>query len=82
MSKSEFNVFLNGLKELYGNDKLPKMSELSMTVWYEALKDLEFEILKKALVLHVKTSRFAPTVADLREKCGEVIAEMPQSKWQ
>lgn len=73
MNKKEFNTLVQGLRGLYGADKFPEMTEFTIEVWYEALKDLDFQRTKMAVVNHTKSCKFPPTVADIREQYNELL---------
>lgn len=67
MNKQEFKEVMEGLKSLYG-DKIPDMNGFAREVWYECLSDMDFEKAKKAIINHIKSNKFSPTVADIREQ--------------
>ena len=67
MNKQEFKEVMEGLKSLYG-DKIPDMNGFAREVWYECLSDMDFEKAKKAIINHIKSNKFPPTVADIREQ--------------
>ena len=41
--------------------------EYSLGLWYKALQDIPYPILNKAVTNYVMTSRYPPTIADIRE---------------
>ena len=52
----------------------PSMSEITtekIDIWHELLEDIDFEAAKKAVKEHIKTSRFIPTIAEIREAVAE-----------
>lgn len=73
MNRNEFIDIMSGIMEMYPG-RFDGLGNLAMEMWYEALSDLDFTITKKAVVNHIKASKFPPTVADIREqyaKCKE-----------
>lgn len=78
MNKQEFSKVAATLKACYTRDNfLP--DTVSMTVWYEALKDIDYETVKKAAMAHIQTSPYPPTIADIRLKAVETVS--PKSDW-
>lgn len=52
----------------------PSMSEMTtekIDIWHELLSDIDFEAAEKAVKEHIKTSRFVPTIAEIREAVNE-----------
>lgn len=66
MNKQEFREVMEGLKSLYGG-KIPDMNGFAREIWYECLSDMDFDRTKNAITNHIKSSKFPPTVADIRE---------------
>lgn len=58
-------------------DAFPKTDAIAL--WYEELNDLTYEQLATALRRHVATSKWSPTIAELREQC--VAIEIPVDDW-
>lgn len=78
MNKQEFSKIAATLKACYSKDSfLP--DAVAMTVWYEALKDIDYETAKKAAMAHVKTSPYPPTISDLRKRAVDAVS--PKSDW-
>lgn len=67
MNRNEFIDIMSGIMEMYPG-RFDGLGNLAMEMWYEALSDLDFTITKKAVVNHIKSSKFPPTVADIREQ--------------
>ena len=74
MNKQEFKEVMEGLKSLYG-DKIPDMNGFAREIWFECLSDMDFERTKKAITNHIKSSKFPPTVADIREQYGLLVGK-------
>jgi len=50
---------------------LPELTSEKIDLWHELLSDIDYEAAQKAVKEHIKTSRFIPTVADIRESVAE-----------
>lgn len=73
MTREELNSVVKILMRVYG-DKF-KMEQSVFNVWYECLADLRFDVMQKATSDFIKTSKFPPTIADLREKYSQLWNE-------
>ena len=74
MTRIEFIDIMTGIMEMYPG-RFNGIGDLAMGIWYEALSDLDFATTKKAVINHVKNSKFPPTVADIRESYNVLIQE-------
>ena len=74
MTRIEFIDIMTGIMEMYPG-RFNDNGDLAMEIWYEALSDLDFATTKKAVINHVKNSKFPPTVADIRESYNVLIQE-------
>lgn len=74
MSKDEFIEIMKTLMELFP-DKFTSLGNRAMKVWYECLLDLDFNRTRQAIACHVKTSKFAPTISDIREQHQLLLEE-------
>lgn len=77
MTKKDFKVIADAIKAAYPRYKL-FADENSMSVWYEMLKDLEYAACSDALKMHLQSSVYPPTIADIRRNA--TAAATPQ-KW-
>lgn len=71
MTVDQFKSFMQCIMEMYPG-RYENIGELAMEIWYESLQNLEYDIVKGALINHVKTSKYPPTVADIKEYCDRV----------
>lgn len=78
MTKQEFMKIAMAIKTYYPKDDLMPSKE-ALQLWYDALKDLTYEQLNTALRRHVATSKWSPSIAELREQCVEL--EVPIADW-
>lgn len=78
MTKQEFMKIVSAIQNYYPRAVIFPTKE-SIALWYEELKDLTYEQLVTALRRHVATSKWSPTIAELREQCVEI--EIPVNDW-
>ena len=74
LSIQQFEILTRGLKETYQRDKFLQ-SQDSMVVWYEYLKDIDYNILSMAIQKYICNNKFAPTIADLRELAVDIVID-------
>ena len=55
------------LKRIYQREEKFMPDEDTVKLMYSMLDDLDYEILKQAVTTYIKTNKFSPTVADIRE---------------
>lgn len=71
MTFKEFGFIADAIKTYFPRDNvLP--TEHAMSLWYDGLKDLPYQIVNIALKKYVQTNRFAPTIADIREQVSQL----------
>ncbi len=68
MTREEFKNIVKAIRAAYTNT--PIDSQTVFDLWYEMLKDASYTDVTKALAKHIKTNKFAPTIAELRS-CAE-----------
>lgn len=78
MTKQEFMKIVSAIQNYYPKEHLFPTKE-SIALWYEELNDLTYEQITTALRRHVATSKWSPTIAELREQCVEI--EIPVDDW-
>lgn len=66
MTKNDTAKLLASIAVAYPNFKTDKERELT-GLWYTMLKEFPKELVNKAVMHHIAISKFAPTVADIRE---------------
>lgn len=83
MTKQEFAKLCTAMKAAYADPKF-LADQMAMSVWYEALKDTDYNDLQKSLMRHIQTSEFLPTVASLRKGCTSAGAgiKSPEAAWE
>lgn len=71
MTKDEFKKLAKGMKAVYSQPTfLPDADALQ--IWYELLKDLDYMIAQAAVQKHMISSKFPPTIAEIREQAASV----------
>lgn len=70
MNREEFSKLAFVIKSSYSTSNILEDEE-SVSVWYELLKDMDYETCKKAVLRHICTSKFPPTIADIRGASSE-----------
>lgn len=72
MDKKEFALFAAALKTYYPKESLLPNSQ-AMELWYRQLQDIPYSVAELALNKWVATSKWSPTIADLRESAVSVV---------
>lgn len=66
MNKTEFSKVADAIRTYYPKDN-PFPTPAAMQLWYEEFKDLPYEVVVIGLRRHVNTSKWCPTIAELKE---------------
>lgn len=70
MNKKEFYSISVGIKAAY-----PRFTFLStdeeMEFWYTMFKDIDYQVAQNAVMEHISTSSFPPSIAEIRKLCTE-----------
>lgn len=74
MTRQEFGRFIAVVRGVYRDESFLKAEE-SAEVWYELLKDLAYEQVKTAVTRHAMTSKWCPSIAEIREQVVEIQAD-------
>lgn len=77
MNKKEFVEIMGAMVEMYPG-RFEKLGDLAIEMWFECFSDLEYRIARQAIVNHAKSSKFPPTVADIREQYELLISKAKQ----
>lgn len=75
MTREEFSILVKGMKAVYSDPKFIADKD-AFDVWYAMLNDLEYSQVSNACKMFMMTSKFPPTIADLRT--GVVKQTQPQ----
>lgn len=73
MTREEFSIIVKGLKAVYTDVKFIPDKD-AFNVWYAMLSDVPYEVMSLATQMYMAKGRFAPTIADLRERV-EIITK-------
>ena len=69
MKREEFLILAKGMKAVWTDPKfLPDKD--AFDVWFEMLKDLPYREASIGLKDYMQTSKFPPTIADIRERAN------------
>lgn len=72
MTFKEFGKLADAIKTYFPRDNILP-TDTAMELWYDMLKDMDYQLAYIGLRNHVATSKFAPTIADIRN--GTVISQ-------
>lgn len=64
MNKAEVKEILDTIQDAYQNFEITKSRA---KLWLDLLSDIHFQAARSNLIHHIQSSKFAPTIADLRE---------------
>lgn len=70
MTKKEFSTLITGLKTAYPHFTFLTTEE-ETKFWYLMLKDIDYEIAENAIMEHISTSTYPPSIAEIRKLCVE-----------
>ena len=71
MTKQEFSKWVMALKTYYPREQLlPNTAAIEL--WYQELSDIPMNVAEMALRKWVATSKWSPTIAEIREMCVDV----------
>ena len=71
MTKKEFVVFAAAMKTYFPKEGLLPSNE-AMSLWYEKLKDIPYNVATAVLDKWVDTNKWPPTIAEIRELAAEI----------
>ena len=77
MTSEEFITLAKGMKAAYSSHNFLPDDE-SMKLWYRLLKDIDGQIVAAAVYKHISSSKFPPTIAEIREASASIQA--PEDK--
>ena len=77
MTREEFAKITLTIKSCYQKETNLFQSEQVIRLWYEHLKDLDYVTLQVALSVWIDTSKWSPSIADLREMCIKIQDNTP-----
>ena len=73
MTYDEFKILAKGMKAVYMQPTfLPDAA--AFNIWYQLLQDIDYKIANAAIQKYMLTSKFPPTIADIREQAASVVS--------
>lgn len=78
MNREQFVALATEIKSLYPKERMLE-NKIAMNTWYELLQDLSYEQARAALHRYASTSKWPPTIADIRHQVVEIQDE--SSNW-
>ena len=84
MTREETKTVLAMIATVYPKNLLSEITDMTVNVWYELLKDLPYDVIQAATTAWLTTNRYPPTISDLR---GFVFREVssnndtPEQEW-
>ena len=79
MTVQEFGTISAAIKAAWPQANIMPDKQ-SINVWYTMLADLDYKACMIAIKEHISTCRFAPSIAELRERCSNVTS-VPVQNW-
>ena len=71
MNKQEFSKWVMALKTYYPREQLLPNAQ-AIELWFQELHDIPMHVAEAALRKWVATSKWSPTIAEIREMCVDV----------
>lgn len=72
MNKKEFAIWVSALQTYFPRYNLLPNAE-AISLWYDELGDIPYELLNTALRKWVNTEKWPPSIAELRALCVEIV---------
>ena len=79
MTEREFATIAAGLKAVYADPKF-MADKFAMDVWYEALKDLPYDVASAAAQAYIQSETYFPTPASIRKYAVQVTTKDDMSE--
>jgi hypothetical protein len=73
MTKEDFKKIALAIKTTFPSSPILQTQE-AMDMWYMFLQDLDYKVCQNAVLEIISTSKFPPTIAEIREKCSHLIS--------
>lgn len=74
MTWDEFVPLAMAMRSAYTSNNFMADPE-SMKLWYRLLQDIPFELAGTAILRHISTSKFPPTIAEIRAACVDAVSD-------
>ena len=80
---NDFRVIIKGIRQMYARKTVdengaikviqdPIPDEYTFNLWYSLLQDIDYPTLNKAVRIHMQSSPYVPTVADIRQIAADI----------
>ena len=70
MTEEDFKILVKAMKAVFTSPNfLP--DDDSIAIWYQMLKDIDYPVANAAIKTYMFTSKFPPTIAEIRELCAD-----------
>lgn len=76
MTFKEFGQFADAIKTYFPRENTLPTKDAAQ-LWYEELKDLDYQATVMGLRKYVALNKFAPTIADIREQYANIVCGKP-----
>lgn len=80
MTFEEFKPLAAAMKSVYVAQSFLQSSE-AVKVYYQMLRDIDYPSCSAAIMRHLQSSKYPPTIADIREACAPVDTGDWLSSW-
>lgn len=78
MQLNEFKVLVKGMKAVYPQSWFLPDAD-SVKIWFQLLKDLDYQVANVAVQKYILTNKKEPTIADIREYASTVtVGALPE----
>lgn len=64
MTRDDFKIIVKTIRGAFPNS--PINNQQIFDLWYEMLKDMDYQTVSENLKRHIRSNKFAPSVAELR----------------
>ncbi len=71
--KKKFLGLMAGLKSNYPNWQFNLNDKVTLTLWFEGLKDIPYEVLNLGIMKLLSEEQFYPNIAKIRKACASII---------
>jgi len=81
MDEKQFSVIVLTLKSVYSYSGFLETPQ-AIKIWYETLKDINYEVMNKVVAAYIASESKTPTPADLRKKAMEILTADDMSEME
>lgn len=71
MNREQFGVLVKAMKAVYSEPKFIPDKD-AFDVWYNLLKDLDYDMASTSIQKYMMTNKFPPSIADIREQVYDI----------